>query len=348
MLYQQDLYRAPTDLYYVIFLLDVSTSMYGQKIDQLNQSMHDILAELKILSKESAIHTAVITFGSGVQIHVPLTNIQNLTWSNLTTSGVTPMGEAINQAKQMIEDPNFVKQTTFKPIIILISDGVPTDEWAKPLNAFISEGTSSKCDRHALAIGKDASKTSVLKSFAHPNQVFEVDDAKLIPKFFQFIKYTVTQSIQTNLSRVSQNPQAPISKIFTPTVSVFSSSNFPNIQPSYHHSQQSSQQPSQQPSQQSSQQSVFPFNIVSVTPSVQPQSFVEAKSFEFEVITDVSQNQSPSPIKQSSQVMTSIHIDYVTEHDKQKDANKNAEKSKDKSIQSFVFDVDTDNGDENL
>jgi uncharacterized protein YegL len=59
-------------------------------------------------------------------------------------------------AKAMIEDKDVVPSRAYRPTVVLVSDGGPNDAWEKPLNAFISDGRSAKCDRMAMAIGADA------------------------------------------------------------------------------------------------------------------------------------------------------------------------------------------------
>jgi uncharacterized protein YegL len=200
MIYQSGITQTK-DLFTAIFLLDVSGSMAGPKIQKLNQCMEDIVNELKILSKESSIQVSVITFGNRVDIHTPLTNVLDLNWQPLIASGGTPMGAAISKAKLLIVDSNLMKITIFKPIIILISDGQPTDDWKNPLQDFIAQDKLTLCDRHALAIGEAASQAAALQMFAHPNQVFEAQDAKNIPQFFKHVQNTITQSISVSLSQ---------------------------------------------------------------------------------------------------------------------------------------------------
>ena len=58
----------------VVLLLDVSGSMSGSKIDNLNKSVEDMLDTFAREEKmETEILVSVITFGSQVELHVPYT-----------------------------------------------------------------------------------------------------------------------------------------------------------------------------------------------------------------------------------------------------------------------------------
>jgi uncharacterized protein YegL len=82
-------------------------------------------------------------------------------------SGMTPLGTALQMAKAMIEDKDVVPSRAYRPTVVLVSDGGPNDAWEKPLNAFISDGRSAKCDRMAMAIGADADEAVLGKFFGN-------------------------------------------------------------------------------------------------------------------------------------------------------------------------------------
>ena len=128
----------------------------------------------------------------------------------LEASGMTPMGTALHMAKDMIEDKETTPSRAYRPLVILCSDGAPNDDWEDPMDNFIKDGRSSKCDRMAMAIGSDANE-AVLKRFIEgtENPLFYAKDASSMHKFFQF----VTMSVATRSH--SQNPNV-IMKIEPP------------------------------------------------------------------------------------------------------------------------------------
>ncbi|MBR3956573.1 MAG: VWA domain-containing protein [Kiritimatiellae bacterium] len=178
----------------VVFLLDVSGSMYGSKISSLNQAVEDMLQSFSIESmRETEIRVSVITFGSQVKLHLPFTKADEIKWTPLSADGGTPMGTALQMAKEMIEDKDQIPSRAYRPAVILVSDGQPNDSWEQPLEDFITSGRSSKCDRMALAIGRDADE-GVLGKFVEgtTNPLFHAENAAKLKDFFKFVTMSVT------------------------------------------------------------------------------------------------------------------------------------------------------------
>jgi len=179
----------------VILLLDTSTSMMGEKIDSLNKAVKIMINEFKKAeTKETFIKVAIITFGEGgVKLHTPLTEASKVQFRPLSTGGSTPMGEALKMAKDMIEDKSIISSRDYRPAVVLVSDGEPNDEWEEPMERFIKEGRSQKCDRMAMAIGDDANQ-DILNRFIQgcENPLFFAKDAADIINSFKKITMSVT------------------------------------------------------------------------------------------------------------------------------------------------------------
>lgn len=200
----------------VVLLLDTSSSMNAggeqSKIAELDSAVRDMIKDFaheELL--ETEIQVSVITFGyDGVKLALPYTNASKVEMKNLEAQGNTPMGTALRMAKDMIEDKETTPSRAYRPLVILCSDGAPNDDWEAPMDNFIKDGRSSKCDRMAMAIGSDANE-AVLKRFIEgtENPLFYAKDASSMHKFFKF----VTMSVATRSH--SQNPNV-IMKIEPP------------------------------------------------------------------------------------------------------------------------------------
>lgn len=191
----------------VVLLLDTSSSMNAggeqSKIAELDSAVRDMIKDFAHEEQlETEIQVSVITFGyNGVQLALPYTNASKVEMKKLEAQGNTPLGTALRMAKDIIEDKETTPSRAYRPLVILCSDGAPNDDWEGPMDNFIKDGRSSKCDRMAMAIGSDANE-AVLKRFIEgtENPLFYAKDASSMHKFFKF----VTMSVATRSH--SQNP----------------------------------------------------------------------------------------------------------------------------------------------
>ncbi|GAE27522.1 phage/colicin/tellurite resistance cluster TerY protein [Halalkalibacter wakoensis JCM 9140] len=188
----------------VILMLDVSGSMYSDgKINALNASVKEML---ETFSEEDSIkaeiHVSIVTFGGRANLHTDLKPAREITFTDMSANGGTPLGEALDIVTELINNKEKLPSRSYRPSIILVSDGQPNDsQWEAKLQSFIESGRTAKCDRWSLGIGQDADM-SMLQTFMNDpeKRVFKAEDANQISKFFRFI--TSTSIARTK----SQNP----------------------------------------------------------------------------------------------------------------------------------------------
>lgn len=118
----------------VILLLDTSSSMGGEPIAALNAGLQIFEDELKTDSLAAKrVEVAVVTFGP-VDIVNDFFPAYNFNAPELNASGITPMGEAVITAIELLgKRKERYKENGiayYRPWIFLITDGAPTDTWA--------------------------------------------------------------------------------------------------------------------------------------------------------------------------------------------------------------------------
>lgn len=196
----------------VIVAVDRSGSMSSDgKIDALNIAFREFINSIKDNDTAVDIQVALYSFGGSEAIcELPLTSIDKVDPSafNFQAQGRTPMGQTFALIKEMIEDRNIVPSRSYKPTIVLLTDGVPTDEYSISLAALVGEGRSSKAFRIAMAIGDDADKDMLGKFVSSPELLVAGDSARDIKKFFRFVTMSVTSRMH------SQTPDTPPSVQF--------------------------------------------------------------------------------------------------------------------------------------
>jgi uncharacterized protein YegL len=150
-----------------IFLLDVSGSMAGAKIQSLNFAIDEAIPEMKRVAAENVnaqIYVRVITFGSYAKWHIAKrTPIEELTWKHVQVDGATMMGAALKEVAEALEDKN-MPERGLPPVLVLVSDGMPSDSFEQGMKALLKTRWGKKAVKMAIAIGDDADH-DILKRF---------------------------------------------------------------------------------------------------------------------------------------------------------------------------------------
>jgi len=180
------------------------------KIMIMNEAVRKMINAMADEERMEAEHLiSIITFGDTAEEHLAPTNASSVEWTDMLADGETAMGAAFSKAKKMIDNKGIVPSRAYRPMIVLVSDGEPTDEWEKPLEALIGEGRSSKCFFMAMGIGEKPgiqvlerfiSKTPFLAEVNEKkikNTVFHASDAETIHEFFLKVTMTATALINS-------------------------------------------------------------------------------------------------------------------------------------------------------
>lgn len=180
----------------VIVLADVSGSMAeGGKIEALNVAIREMVSSF---AKEGRIRAEIqlglVTFGGKeAKEHLPLVAAHSITSiERFTANGGTPMGAAFDIARDLLEDKERIPSRAYRPVLVLVSDGAPTDDWQHALARLQASDRGQKVIRFAMAIGADADK-EMLAKFANDREapVFEAHESRDIMKFFRAVTMSV-------------------------------------------------------------------------------------------------------------------------------------------------------------
>lgn len=116
-----------------VLLLDISHSMSGQPIAELNaglQQYRDELIQDNLASRR--VEIAIFTFGGNVSLERDFVTARLFDPPTLHANGHTPMAEAVVRGVKHLEDRKATYQANgvgyYRPWIFLITDGEPTDD----------------------------------------------------------------------------------------------------------------------------------------------------------------------------------------------------------------------------
>ncbi len=195
----------------VIILADNSGSMYDDgKLDSLKHALINMIKSFKGMSTscfEAEIYVSVISFGndaapmviepksaSEIADNESLLNAIN----KMEACGNTPLGLALTQLVNMLEHRESYPSRAYRPFLILASDGMPNDEWEKPLERLLTSERGKKATRLALSIGADADNDMLEKFIGNKEiPVFKANGVDGIRKFFRCVTMSAIKSSQS-------------------------------------------------------------------------------------------------------------------------------------------------------
>lgn len=156
---------------FLYFVIDTSGSMDGAKIGSVNDTMENIISELKLHSNKTDIFVNVLSFArkSKWMFEFPI-KIEDFAWETLSASGMTSLGDACNQLAEHID--NNVNDDEIK--ILLISDGLPTDDYDEGLEKLNNSLSDKNAKRFAIAL--EGADIITLNKFTEiPDNVFKLE-----------------------------------------------------------------------------------------------------------------------------------------------------------------------------
>ena len=171
--------------------------MTGEPIEAVKNGVQMMVHSLR--QNPQAIETAfvsIITFDSEAKQLIPLTDLASFQTVDLKAAGTTALGAALSLLADKLE--NEVTKTTleqkgdWKPVVFLLTDGAPTDDLDRGINAIrqVKTGTFVAC-----AAGPSAD-TATLKRITETVVSLDTADATSIKSFFQWVSSSISVSSQ--------------------------------------------------------------------------------------------------------------------------------------------------------
>jgi len=187
----------------VYFVLDVSESMAGDELYQLEEAVRSVLT---VLRRDPTclemVWVSTIVFAGQARTLVPLTEVAMFNPPELPLGGGTALGTALEHLMGEL-DTQLVKSTPetkgdWKALVFLMTDGHPTDDPHAAIARWRSE-YSSKANVVAVSIGGQASH-EVLRELTDDVVVYLDSTADSLASLVRW----VSQSIQTTSRRVQE------------------------------------------------------------------------------------------------------------------------------------------------
>ena len=190
-----------------IWIADASGSMAGDKIHSLNFAIRDAIPHMQKVADENPnaqVLVRALAFSSGAQwtISQP-TPIADFKWTDVKAGGVTDMGKALAMVAEQLHIPPMTERA-LPPVLVLISDGQPTDDFQTGLRALMDQAWGKKAVRIAIAIGHDADQ-AVLKEFIGNAEMepFQANNPEALVNYIKWVSTAVLKSASSPASQTS-------------------------------------------------------------------------------------------------------------------------------------------------
>lgn len=202
-----DAQSIPKRIMPVFFLIDTSGSMAGKNIGAVNSAIEEIIPDLRHLSEsqaDSEIRLAVMQFSSDCEwvtpSLMPLDSFDD--WVPLQAGGLTELGQALEELNNKLSKNGFLDRTSassgyYAPVIILLTDGEPTDDYMNPLKKLQENKWYQSALKIAIAVG-EANKEVLKRVVKNIELVINVDNISQLKKIIRFIAVTSSQIASTS------------------------------------------------------------------------------------------------------------------------------------------------------
>ncbi len=183
----------------LFFVIDTSGSMAGNKIGAVNDAIVNVLPMLNDISNSNAdaeIKVAALEFSNSCQWLYSEPKLANeFIWQDVTAGGLTSLGEACSELASKLSRSEFMKSASgsYAPVIILLSDGGPTDNYRSGLSKLQSNNWFKSAIKIAIAIGDDADRDVLREFTGNIESVFTVHNIDALKQIIRIVAVTSSQ-----------------------------------------------------------------------------------------------------------------------------------------------------------
>jgi len=193
-----------------IWITDCSGSMsVDGKIEALNNAIREAIPHMQTVARENPnaeVLVRALRFSNGAHWHIAQpTAVEQFQWQDLAADNVTDMGKALSMLAEQLKIPP-MSDRALPPVLVLLSDGQPTDDFSAGLKSLMDQPWGKKAVRIAIAIGKDADHECLQKFIG--NSELKPLQANNADALVTYIKWASTAVLKSASSPASQSAGA--------------------------------------------------------------------------------------------------------------------------------------------
>ncbi len=177
------------------WVVDCSGSMYGEKIGIVNNTIQECIPEMRNSADNNPnaqLLIRALQFSSGASwITTSPVLVENYSWEDMEANGLTELGKAFDLLAAQLSIPPMPARA-LPPVIVLLSDGQPTDDYKKSLDKLKGMPWFRKAVKIAISIGQDADDDVLIEFTGNKELVLQANNATALAKMIKWASTTAS------------------------------------------------------------------------------------------------------------------------------------------------------------
>lgn len=192
------------------WIVDCSGSMCGEKIGTVNHAIQSVIPDMVDAASNNPnaqllIRTLQFSTGASWVTANPVP-VEDFAWDDLKAGGITDLGQAFELLSAQLTIPP-MSERALPPVLVLLSDGQPTDDYKKSLDKLLHLPWGKKAVRIAISIGQDADDTVLTDFTGNRELVLQANNAVMLTKMIKWAS-TAASMVSAPASKVMEDKKA--------------------------------------------------------------------------------------------------------------------------------------------
>jgi uncharacterized protein YegL len=170
--------------------------MYGDKIGTVNNAIQSAIPEMASAAADNPnvqLFARTLRFESEAKwVTNGAVPIEEFAWDDLTATGGTSMGRAFDALAAELAIPP-MSERALPPVLVLLSDGMPTDDYRAALDKLLRLPWGKKSVRVAISIGHDADDSVLAEFTGSPELVLQANNPQALAKMIKWASTAASQ-----------------------------------------------------------------------------------------------------------------------------------------------------------
>lgn len=192
---------APRKVMTLFYLVDTSGSMSGERIGTVNAAMEECIPLLKEVAQandDAEIKVAILQFSSGCSWVTPASGpvgLDDIIWNDLQAGGMTELGGALIELDKKLSRNEYLQSQTgaYAPVILLFSDGGPTDSWEVGLNQIKQNNWFKYAIKIAIDIAGESDRSVLAQFTGNSEAILDARDTATLKKMIHKVSVRASE-----------------------------------------------------------------------------------------------------------------------------------------------------------